>query len=374
MENKKILIVSAQFYPENSPRSFRTTELAKELLSKGNKITVISCLKDFDYTDFLEKYPIRLVSMGKVSSTFGNNKNSKFASIFYRIVNRFLYQLLDYPDISLFYKIKKVLNKENKFDAIISVAAPHVIHWGVSSAIKKNPKLSKIWIADCGDPYMGSTLQNFSRPFYFMFFEKAFCKRCNHITVPIKEAKAAYYKEFHYKIKEIPQGFSFKEIENSIKRRHDTVSNFAYAGGLALKGVRSPFALLEMLTNINEPFVFTIYSNNIQIIPQTIINKLGSKLILIQGISRDELLFELSTYHFLINFDNGTAVQAPSKLIDYTLSGRPILNIEPNFPKSEIIVSFIKGNYDDQYVLYDIEKYNIENVANNFLKLVNANK
>jgi len=30
MERKKILIVSASFYPENSPHSFRTTELTKE--------------------------------------------------------------------------------------------------------------------------------------------------------------------------------------------------------------------------------------------------------------------------------------------------------------------------------------------------------
>jgi len=36
----KILIVSNAFYPEISPRSFRTTELAKELSRQGHKDTL----------------------------------------------------------------------------------------------------------------------------------------------------------------------------------------------------------------------------------------------------------------------------------------------------------------------------------------------
>ncbi len=34
-DQKKILIISRSFYPMNSPRSFRTTELVKEFLPKG---------------------------------------------------------------------------------------------------------------------------------------------------------------------------------------------------------------------------------------------------------------------------------------------------------------------------------------------------
>jgi hypothetical protein len=39
--SKKILIISRSFYPMNSPRSFRTTELAKEMASNGHDITLL---------------------------------------------------------------------------------------------------------------------------------------------------------------------------------------------------------------------------------------------------------------------------------------------------------------------------------------------
>ena len=40
MQPKTILVVSSAFYPENSPRSFRTTELVKELARQGHQVTL----------------------------------------------------------------------------------------------------------------------------------------------------------------------------------------------------------------------------------------------------------------------------------------------------------------------------------------------
>ena len=80
--------------------------------------------------------------------------------------------------------------------------------------VLKKPKTAKKWIADCGDPFMGAKLETFRKPFYFKYFEKDFCRKADYITVPAEGAKKAYYSEFLGKIRVIPQGFNFKQIEN----------------------------------------------------------------------------------------------------------------------------------------------------------------
>ena len=72
---------------------------------------------------------------------------------------------------------------------------------------------------------------------------------------------------------------------------------------------------------------------------------------------------------FLVNFDNNTDKQVPSKLIDYALTDRPILNIE-KVPNREMILEFLGGNYRHTYPVRDLERYNIKKVAVKFLELV----
>ena len=88
-------------------------------------------------------------------------------------------------------------------------------------------------------------------------------------------------------------------------------------------------------------------------------------------IPREDLLFELSKMDFLVNIVNLSGVQQPSKLIDYALTKRPTINISSDFTNNEKIVfnEFLKGDYFHQYTIQNIEKYNIENVAYQFLEL-----
>lgn len=48
----RILIVSGFFYPTNTPRAFRTTELAKEFARCGHEVTVMIPQNNYDYSDF----------------------------------------------------------------------------------------------------------------------------------------------------------------------------------------------------------------------------------------------------------------------------------------------------------------------------------
>jgi len=72
----------------------------------------------------------------------------------------------------------------------------------------------------------------------------------------------------------------------------------------------------------------------------------------------------------LINFDNNTTLNVPSKLIDYALTNRPVLNIDKDFQESDLM-AFLDGNYSKRMPLPDPEQYHIKNVTKQFLDLLN---
>ncbi|MDZ7693144.1 MAG: hypothetical protein U5K69_18825 [Balneolaceae bacterium] len=169
-----------------------------------------------------------------------------------RIMNRGLNLLFEFPDIEWMWKVKNALKQESGYDLMISIAAPHSVHWGVAFARNEKHRIAETWIADCGDPFMGTVLDTFPKLFYFKYLEKAFCRKADFITVPIEEAKEAYYPEFRDKIRIIPQGFNFNEIDvDRSSYQPNDVSTFAYAGSL-IPGGRDPSELLRYLVNLEK--------------------------------------------------------------------------------------------------------------------------
>ena len=162
------------------------------------------------------------------------------------------------------------------------------------------------------------------------------------LTVPTEGAIEAYYPEFRPKIKVIPQGFDFSITETEKLYVENPVPTFAYAGSLAYKGVRCPFPILEYMKSVKQDFCFHIFSGSVNGILSDYKSSYGEKLIVHEKLDRTLLLNELKKMDFLINFDNGTARQLPSKLIDYALTGRPILNIYPLKPNFDLINQFLE--------------------------------
>lgn len=374
MNKKKIVLISALFPPVNSARTNRTAELAKELARQGHDVTVYAALGKHDYSSFEKKNKLKVRSLGKMFF-YPNNSDGKIKrrSIFKRIINRVLLILfrrtLEYPNMELSVKVARIIKKEKNIDSLITIAPPFPIHWGAAYAKKyfKSNNI-KIWIADCGDPYMGNKF--FKYPFYFKYVEKWFCRKTDYITIPIKEAKEGYYKEFHDKIKVIPQGFNFDEVEIPLMQKNNDVITFIYAG-VFYEGIRDPRPFLDYLSDLDKDFKFLIYTKTKDIINEYK-TKLGSKLEINDYIPRLELLKIMSQADFLINFENQTDIQSPSKLIDYALSKRPILSISPYNLDHMKIEQFLNGDYSNKLVIDDIEQYNIRNVASSFLKLIDS--
>lgn len=357
----KIVIVSQVCFPRLSPRSHRATELAKEFARQGHNVSLYAFLGDYDYTEESRKTGVCFKNLGEAKFGMPSNTKGQGQTLFHRF-GRFAGRLVEFPECTMIPMVKRTIQTEGETDLLITIAVPHIIHFAAALADRKRVKC---WIADCGDPFMGNPMHK--PPFYFEYFERYWCKRCDYITIPVEDARNAYYKEYREKIRVIPQGFDFKAT-----RLADYVPNkvptFAYSG-IFYKDLRDPSKFLDYLSTLNKDFKFICYTKGLGIL-QLYSEKLKDKLEVRDYIPRDQLIYELSKMDFLINVPNKSGVQQPSKLIDYALTKRPVIDLSSDFPEGERVVlnEFLSANYQHQHRFDRLEQYNIVNVANNFLK------
>lgn len=366
MEKKKILIVSRSFYPMNSPRSFRTTELAKEFARQGHEVTVLTP-KISQHLAFEKENNVVIKDLGQQTWNSIELKGSGLTLLMRRVIRRFTNLLFEYPEIELMGMVKRALKKENGYDMLISIAVPYPIHWGVASVWEKENKPAKIWVADCGDPYMGKENDSFKVPFYFKYVEKWFFKKVDYITVPTIGSKRGYYKEFYPKIKVIPQGFRFEDIKTKAIHQVEGKIKFAYAGAF-MPGRRDPREFCDYLLQQNKNYEFYIYTKHVDLVKKY--EKLSDgKIIIKDFIPRLELLNKLGEMDFVVNFENAGNKQTPSKLIDYALIQKPILSIKTGGLDTTIVEEFLSKKYDNAFVIEEVEQYRVENVVQQFLSL-----
>ena len=358
------------FYPEISPRSFRATELAKEFSRLGHEVTVIAPYRK-GLDTFLRQHSINFKDLGEVTWKVPQIKtNNKILGLFNRAIVRSSDLFFAYPFIQLKYSVNKLLKNENGYDLLISIAVPFPIHWGVASRWNKNQKIGRVWVGDCGDPFMYDKHDSFRKMYYFYYFENKFLRLADYVTVPFEEMKSLFNQKFAYKYRVIPQGFNFNSVEVENYTRHE-IPTIAYSGTV-MPGSRDPFSLIDYLLEKQVDFrfhVFTLQKHQFSKYEDYI----GKQIVLREFIPREDLIKELSKMDFLVNVNtdsrNGVINAIPTKLIDYRLSGRPILSYEQsNLPK-QLINEFIKGNYKNEYIDGSFERYDIKNVAKQFLNL-----
>jgi len=377
MTNLKILLVSQGFYPENSPRSFRATELAKELARKGHEVTVLTNPKEIDLTSFSEKFGFKVKYTKKVNlREFNLNRTSGFLFFINRIIVRFLLLFFELPYSKLVFAFSRAIkNEREKYNLLISFAVPYPTHWAVALTHKKENWIAEKWIADCGDPYFLEKIDSFKKPIYFKWIEKWMFRKVDAIAITRIDFKVNYFQEFHNKIIEIPQGFDFSNLQR-LKDHYqpNNIPCFAYAGRFGGKN-RDPRTLFYCLESLSLDYKCILFTDQSAGLKQLLPAKLNNKVILRDFLPRDELLMELSKMDFLINIEFDPISQSPSKLIDYALTGRPILNINKKTIDRDILVlkEFLSANYRNAFEVPDIEKYNIKLVAQSFLSLAGFN-
>ena len=193
------------------------------------------------------------------------------------------------------------------------------------------------------------------------------CRKADFIAVPKILMKEGYYPEFYHKLVEIPQGFRFDEVAMKDETTN-LIPTFAFAGTF-IKTTRNPTALLQYLSTVKTAFKFIIYTQTSEMV-HPFKSILKDKLEIRDYIPRTELLKELNGMDFLVNIAYDPVHQAPSKLIDYYLTGRPILSSVNNYFDNKQVDAFLNGNYTSAYVFDNIDQYKIENVCRSFIKLI----
>ncbi len=369
MVKRKILIVSSSFYPQNSPRSFRTTELVKEFAREGHDVTLYTIKDKKIHEQFEKEYNVTIKDLGKAKfKEIDFSSSNKYVSLYKRLLRRVLLYLFEYPDVGLMIQVKSALKNESGYDLLVSVAVPHPIHWGTAKAWNQKKPIAKTWVADSGDPYMGVSYDRYGKPFYFKMLEKSWGRKSTYMAITNINMKQNYYPEFNDKIVEITQGFNFDDVNKNKEEVKNSVPTFAFAGTF-MKSVRNPSKFLQYLSTLKTDFKFVIYTRGAELV-LPFKEVLGDKLELRQFIPRTELLKELKNMDFLINLGYDPVLQSPSKLIDYYMTGRPILSLEGEVLDEKLIDEFLSGDYSGRFEVENFEQFDIKNVAQKFLNLI----
>lgn len=364
----KILLVTASFFPEISPRSFRMTELCKQFCRDGHEVTLVTPITQ-DRSQLAQEFGFELIDLRYPFPGIQLKGSNRLTSEVRRWINRGLQLFFEYPDIVWAHRVRQAIRDLDGFDLMVSCAVPHPVHWGVALARGKAKRIARVWVADCGDPFMMSYFDTFRHPFYFAIPEKFFCRRADYIAVPAISLREKFYPEFSNKVVEIPQGINPQEFPIYSGELPAKPICFAYAG-LFIPRVRDPSAFLEYLSQRTDvDFVFNAYTATPQHI-QHFKDRLGEKLQIKAPIPRQEVIYELSKHHFLVNIGFDPKSTLPSKLMDYWLAGRPILGLDNyNHLDQKKVDAFLAGDYSAAFKVENPDRFRIDRVAAKFVEL-----
>ena len=363
----KILMIAQWTIPGQNARANRTWQLSRQLARLGHDVTLYALTgTTYDYGKVLEETGLKVKNLGVSHLGCVDSEGRSHENIVTKCIRKAVRAPELFPGIDLYPMVRRVFESEGDFDLLITIAAPHTIHWATAKYIDRSKV--RTWIADCGDPFMGNPVPSLKHYRFLEKRERAWCSACDFITVPIEEAREAYYPEYRDKIRVIPQGFDFEEFQLPGYQPNPTPS-FSFAG-MTYKGLRDPSAFLDYLAETPEDFRFEVYTRNASpFLPWR--NSLKGRMEIHGSIPRAELIPRLASMDFLLNIRNASAVQQPSKLIDYAIAKRPVLDISSEFTDTErkTFHAFLKGDYSGALAIGDTSKFRIENVANEFLAL-----
>lgn len=367
----KIQILTGHFYPQLHPRAFRANELALEFARRGHEVTVTNCwsITDFDYKSYEKTNNLRIVNLGIIQSASDSSaKKAMFSSnnkvsCYLRFIKEYL--VAGRTPISSRIIAKKMSIGDDT-DLVIALSTPFSCLWGLSQYVLKNGK-KFVAIADSGDPFYYS--KQYSKAPWFKHIERNVYKNFDYLTIPTENAIQLYSPLIpEKKIKIIPQGFRMDNL-NLYKGDFEGPVRIAYAG-VFYRDIRNPEFLFRYLSECKKDFELHLFMRSRDSLIDEYLEKYPSLKgkVFVSSLPHDELLFELSRMHFLVNIENLSNTQMPSKLIDYGMAGRPVFSCNEKTFSSKMLDCFMIGDYKGKYEI-DVQRYNIKRIAKEFIEL-----
>ena len=398
---KRILIVTHQFIPHQSPRTTRWKLLYDELIESGYDVTVITG------TSQLSEDPnIKYIGNKKASGIVKNlriqsniKQDSSYKNYLYKLLKkiyRFFYKFFAWPDYTMFWIFSIWKNRKKidiDYDLIISVSLPFSSH--VAAYIINKDK-NKKWIMDIGDPFSLKTNAFENNRYLYKslnyYFENKFYKKAHQVVFTHQESADEHKIFFNMPENKVTIGspistFSQELFQKSVSFDYEAKPITIGYFGVLTKGVRSPSQVLKFFQQTD--FVLHWYTNSDskEMIKQNKIDFNRNKLF--DMVTRNEALEKMVTsLHCLLSIGNLNPTQLPSKIIEYISTGKPVLHfveikddpvLEIAKEFSNLIVIDKNSNITEveqqlNNVFINIEKFDINKFNENYSTRAVTNK
>ncbi|SCB02247.1 Uncharacterized protein BWINRA5_05718 [Bacillus mycoides] len=343
---KRVLVISYWYYPENVARSFHVKGIVSSLLKDGYHVDLVipqNAMYQEIENQNMDNITLHQVKPGillhKEKNRWDVNRNilnNSHSNLLTKGLKK-LYDLLIWPDRTIEWAINAYrYTKKNQLHsnsiAMVTVGLPVSTH--ITGHLLKKDAPHVKWIADYGDPFSYNPDREIRK--YDKFLESRILNNVDSIVIPTESAIDCYTSLGVNKsqIHVIPQLFEEEQGKSNYEVDKDKF-NIMYAGSF-YRGIRSPVEFIHALSlasKKNEKIEFH-YFGNVTALEEFLnmegldIEKLPIKINNFK--SRSEILNIMREMDLLINLNNKSTSQIPSKIIDYLYANKRILNVGNN--------------------------------------------
>jgi hypothetical protein len=376
MARQRILIISYSYAPQPTPRALRWSSLANYWVERGIDVDIITGwqngLPEIEYTSGTTTYRVGGNLLTRLQSRFNSSSatsitttaNPSQKSAFLKPLLKWLYdrtwKKLYWPDYACLWinpavrATRRLLN-EHSYAAIVSVSDPYSGH---IVAYRTRPLHNGAkWLVDIGDPF---SFREAARPNNFALYQNRNTKleshifsACDAISVTTEGTAREYISRFpNAKAKLTVIGPLMPAITNQVTlgapAENRPVRKLVFVGTL-YQGLRSPDYLLKLFVGLkrlpqHRDIELHIYGGVVG--TSNLFDGVGdpaANAIHLHGqVSRERALEAMSDADLLVNIGNTSAIQLPSKVVEYVWLGRPILNIASHDNDSSY--EYLKGH------------------------------
>lgn len=353
----KIILISYDFFPDNSPNTYRWFNVLKSWEKHNLEIFVVTALKGnllpYEEVDGIKIYRVSnsiLDNLKKNVTPTKSNASSQVVvssesahevSLIKKIYN-LTWKKLYFPDFAFMwqkpaFKMAEELIKKRNIYNVITVSWPFSDHV-VGSKLKK--KFNINWIADTIDPFYLSDAVN--NTFLYKNRSKklesktlATADSISVLTPKLKQVYSELYPHLKNKISVNHNIFVPNSIYVDKKvKLHSEVFKLTFVGTLSKK-TREPHLLLKFFTYLldhnksNIRYELHFYGNYYQFTEDFLkFDKLLNKNIFLhEFIDRNKVVEVIQDSDIVVNIGNNNSYQEPSKVLEYVYMQKPILNI-----------------------------------------------
>ena len=350
----KVLVITYDFFPDNTPNTYRWLNILNEWNKRNINIFVISNQKNnFEKSEIhnnIKIYRTKEFLLGNFKNKLSKSektapKSIKSISILLHNFLKYFYKKtwsnLYWPDFAVLwtfstYRMAQKIIKDEKIDKIITVSWPFSSHL-IGYYLKKNNKNIE-WLAETIDPFNFFIGVNNKLIYNKLntYAERKIFNKADHLTVTTDNIKNKYislYPEIENKIHVVKNLFvPIINNKNCIVDRINKPLKMSFFGSLIIN-VRTPDLVIQffVLITTNEKFkdielhFYGAYNELLKNFDK-VKDKIGKNIFLHGLIPREQVNNEIENSDFLINIGNKNEFQEPSKLIEYMYYQKPIIN------------------------------------------------